>query len=511
MVFCLSISNCLAYRGEWCYNMTLLWNTIRTYRFLEDTPLKRNEVIIPQQEIDRQLAICDSLREKFLSLTTPPMAMVDTYGCQQNEADSEQIRGMLRRMGCAFTEDEKEADIIVINTCAVREHAEMRVLGNVGALTHTKKKNPNQVICLCGCAMQEPHMAEKIKKSFRHVDMVFGPHALYRFPELLDEVMTKQKRVFETPNVNGYIAEGLPVARKGTLKAWVSIMYGCNNFCTYCIVPHVRGRERSRDPELILSEVRQLVSEGYKDITLLGQNVNSYGKDLGLDMDFADLLRQVNDIPGEFMIRFMTSHPRDASQKLFETIAQCEKVAPQLHLPFQSGSSRVLKAMNRHYDRETYLDEIRRLREQIPDIVLTSDVIVGFPGETQEEFEETLSLIEEVRYDALFTFIFSPREGTPAAKMDDPMPKEQKSANFQRLVALQNQISAEKHAEYVGKTLRVFVDGINTQDKNHNLTSRTDGGRLVHITGDESLIGTWQMAKIVRSSTWALFGEFVTE
>jgi tRNA-2-methylthio-N6-dimethylallyladenosine synthase len=474
---------------------------------LEDTLLKRNEIIIPQQEIDRQMTICDAIANRSAALPYQPLAMVDTYGCQQNEADSEQLRGMLQRMGYAFTEDEQQADVIVINTCAIREHAEMRVLGNVGALSHTKKKKPEQIICLCGCAMQEPHMAKKIKNSFRHVDMVFGPHALYRFPELLQEVLVERTRVFETPDVAGYIAEGLPVARKGKLKAWVSIMYGCNNFCTYCIVPHVRGRERSRDPEQILSEVRELVEQGYKDITLLGQNVNSYGKDLKLDMDFADLLRQVNDIPGEFMVRFMTSHPRDASQKLFETMAQCEKVAPQMHLPFQSGSSRVLKAMNRHYDRETYLDEVRRLREQVPDIVLTSDVIVGFPGETQEEFEETLSLIEEVRFDALFTFIFSPRQGTPAASMDDPMPKEQKSKNFQTLLDVQNRISAEKHAAYVGQTVRVFVDGVNTQDKEHNLTSRTDGGRLVHINGDESLIGTWQMANIVRSSTWALFGE----
>jgi tRNA-2-methylthio-N6-dimethylallyladenosine synthase len=474
---------------------------------LEDTLLKRNEIIIPQQEIDRQMTICDAIANRSAALPHQPLAMVDTYGCQQNEADSEQLRGMLKRMGYAFTEDEQQADVIVINTCAIREHAEMRVLGNVGALSHTKKKKPEQIICLCGCAMQEPHMAKKIKNSFRHVDMVFGPHALYRFPELLQEVLVERTRVFETPDVAGYIAEGLPVARKGKLKAWVSIMYGCNNFCTYCIVPHVRGRERSRDPEQILSEVRELVEQGYKDITLLGQNVNSYGKDLKLDMDFADLLRQVNDIPGEFMVRFMTSHPRDASQKLFETMAQCEKVAPQMHLPFQSGSSRVLKAMNRHYDRETYLDEVRRLREQVPDIVLTSDVIVGFPGETQEEFEETLSLIEEVRFDALFTFIFSPRQGTPAASMDDPMPKEQKSKNFQTLLDVQNRISAEKHAAYVGQTVRVFVDGVNTQDKEHNLTSRTDGGRLVHINGDESLIGTWQMANIVRSSTWALFGE----
>jgi tRNA-2-methylthio-N6-dimethylallyladenosine synthase len=435
------------------------------------------------------------------------MAMVDTYGCQQNEADSEQIRGMLLRAGYALTEDEDEADVIVINTCAVREHAEMRVLGNVGALTHTKRKKPGQIICLCGCAMQEPHMAEKIKKSFRHVDMVFGPHALYRFPELLQEVLVQKKRIFETPDVAGYIAEGLPVARKGKLKAWVSIMYGCNNFCTYCIVPYVRGRERSREPELILNEVRQLAAEGCRDITLLGQNVNSYGKDLGLDMDFSDLLEQVNAIPGDFQIHFISSHPKDASQKLFETMARCEKVAPQLHLPFQSGSSRVLKAMNRHYDREMYLDEIRRLRELIPDIVLTSDVIVGFPGETQEEFEETVSLIEEVRFDALFTFIYSPREGTPAAKMPDPMPKEQKSRNFQKMLDVQNRISAEKHAAYVGQTLSVLVDGRNTQDKGHSLTARTRGGRLVHLNGDESLIGSWQQVKILRASTWVLFGE----
>jgi tRNA-2-methylthio-N6-dimethylallyladenosine synthase len=471
--------------------------------------LKRSEVLISQAEIDRQLAICDALRERTQALPHQPMAMVDTYGCQQNEADSEQIRGMLLRAGYAFTEDEDEADVIVINTCAVREHAEMRVLGNVGALTHTKRKKPGQIICLCGCAMQEPHMAEKIKKSFRHVDMVFGPHALYRFPELLQEVLVQKKRIFETPDVAGYIAEGLPVARKGKLKAWVSIMYGCNNFCTYCIVPYVRGRERSREPELILDEVRQLAAEGCRDITLLGQNVNSYGKDLGLDMDFSDLLEQVNAIPGDFQIHFISSHPKDASQKLFETMARCEKVAPQLHLPFQSGSSRVLKAMNRHYDREMYLDEIRRLRELIPDIVLTSDVIVGFPGETQEEFEETVSLIEEVRFDALFTFIYSPREGTPAAKMPDPMSKEQKSENFQKLLDVQNRISAEKHAAYVGQTLSVLVDGKNTQDKGHNLTARTRGGRLVHLNGDEELIGSWQQVKIVRASTWVLFGELV--
>ena len=439
------------------------------------------------------------------------MALVDTYGCQQNEADSEQIRGMLREMGYAFTEDTSVADVIVINTCAIREHAELRVLGNVGALTHTKRRKPNQVICLCGCSMQEPHMAEKIRKSFRHVDLVFGPHALWRFPELLQQVLLKKERVFATEQSDGRIAEGLPVVRRGKIKAWVSIMYGCNNFCTYCIVPYVRGRERSREPEQILEEVRGLVAEGYKDITLLGQNVNSYGKDLDSNVDFADLLAQINDIPGDFLVRFMTSHPRDASQKLFETMARCDKVAPQLHLPVQSGSSRVLKAMNRHYDRETYLDEVRRLKELIPDIVLTSDIIVGFPGETEAEFEETLSLLEEVRFDSLFTFIFSPRVGTPAAKMDDPVPMTEKKKWFQRLLDTQNRISVEKHKEYIGRILPVLVEEENPADAVNNLNCRTDGWRLVHVPGDVSLLGQRKKVKITDCSTWSLFGEFVEE
>ncbi len=473
--------------------------------------MKRQEVLIPTGEVQRQMEICRQLAQHNAEAGVQPLALVDTYGCQQNEADSEQIRGMLREMGYAFTEDTSVADVIVINTCAIREHAELRVLGNVGALTHTKRRKPNQVICLCGCSMQEPHMAEKIRKSFRHVDLVFGPHALWRFPELLQQVLLKKERVFATEQSDGRIAEGLPVVRRGKIKAWVSIMYGCNNFCTYCIVPYVRGRERSREPEQILEEVRGLVAEGYKDITLLGQNVNSYGKDLDSNVDFADLLAQINDIPGDFLVRFMTSHPRDASQKLFETMARCDKVAPQLHLPVQSGSSRVLKAMNRHYDRETYLDEVRRLKELIPDIVLTSDIIVGFPGETQEEFEETLSLLEEVRFDSLFTFIFSPRVGTPAAKMEDPVPMTEKKKWFQRLLDTQNRISVEKHKEYIGRILPVLVEEENPADEVNNLNCRTDGWRLVHVPGDVSLLGQRKKVKITDCSTWSLFGEFVEE
>ena len=467
----------------------------------------QNTTRIDPADIARQRDFCAQIRERNAALPAPPLAFVDTYGCQQNEADSERIRGFLSEMGYGFTKEEAQADVIVIKTCAIREHAEQRVLGNVGALVHEKKAHPGQILCLCGCMVQEPHNVEKLRQSFRHVDLVFGPHALWRFPELLWRVLTRRGRIFDTPDEAGSIAEGLPVRREGTVKAWVSIMYGCNNFCSYCIVPYVRGRERSRRPEDILSEVRELSQAGYRDITLLGQNVNSYGKDLGLPgVDFAWLLEQVNAVPGDFLIRFMTSHPKDASERLFDTMAACEKVAPHLHLPFQAGNDRVLRAMHRGYTREHYLELIRSLRARIPDIVLTSDVIVGFPGETTEEFEDTLKVLEEVEFDALFTFIYSPRKGTPAAELPDPLSKEEKAANFQRLVDLQNAISARKQAAYVGKTMRCLVDVL-SEDPRHNLNARTAGGRLVHFSGDEALLGQFVDLKITDASTWALFGE----
>ena len=382
------------------------------------------------------------------------------------------------------------------------------MFGNVGALVHGKRRNPNQIICLCGCMAQEPHVVERLRQSYQHVDLVFGPQVLWRFPEFMRRIYLRRGRVFETAPAEGAIAEGLPVRRSGKIKAWVSIMYGCNNFCTYCIVPYTRGRERSREPELILNEIRQLVAEGYKDITLLGQNVNSYGKDLGTGMDFPTLLEQANAIEGEFLLRFMTSHPKDATQRLFDVMAKCEKVAPCIHLPFQSGNTRVLQAMNRRYTREQYLDKVKALRERIPNVVLTSDVIVGFPGETTPEFEDTLSLIEEVRYDALFTFIYSPRKGTPAAEMEDPMSKEEKSANFNRLVEAQNRISLEKHQAYIGTIQRCLVDG-ESEDPRNNLNARTPGGRLVHLNGDVGLIGQFVDVKITDCSTWALFGELI--
>ena len=469
--------------------------------------MDRQTTRISPADIDRQREFCEQIHERSAALPTPPLAFVDTYGCQQNEADSERIRGYLASMGYGFTDSEEAADAIVINTCAIREHAEDRVLGNVGALVHAKRRHPGQIICLCGCMAQEPQVAEKIRQSYRHVDLVFGPHALWKFPELFCRVLTRRGRVFDIADEPGSIAEGIPVVRQSGIKGWVSIMYGCNNFCSYCIVPYVRGRERSRKPEDVLAEVKALADGGYRDITLLGQNVNSYGKDLGLDIDFADLLERIDAIPGDFLIRFMTSHPKDASQKLFETMARCKKVAPAFHLPFQAGSDRILKAMNRVYDRAGYLDKVRRLREQVPDVVITSDVIVGFPGETTPEFEETLSLIEEVRFDALFTFIYSPREGTPAASMPDPMSRAEKQANFQRLVDVQNVISAEKHAAYVGKTLRCLIDGV-SEEAGSALTARTPGNRLVRVAdGDASLVGQFRDVEITAANTWSLFGK----
>ena len=460
------------------------------------------------EDVRRQLEICAELKSTCFADGKERFAMVDTYGCQQNEADSEKIRGYLAEMGFGFTDDEFKADIVICNTCAVREHAEMRVLGNVGALNHTKEQNKEQIICVCGCMVQQEHMAAKVKKSYPIVDIVFGPHDLWRFPELLKQFLEKKKRVFATTKCDGNIAEGIPRRRDGKVKAWLSIMYGCNNFCTYCIVPYVRGRERSRKPEDIVAEAKELVAAGYKDITLLGQNVNSYGRDLETDVDFADLIRMINAIPGEFVIRFMTSHPKDATEKLFKTMAECEKCAHQLHLPVQSGNNRILKVMNRNYTREKYMQQLELARSYMPDLVITTDIIVGFPGETDEEFNDTLSLCEEVRYDAMFTFIYSKRQGTPAAAMDDPYTREEKQVHFDKLMEVSNRISAEKHQSYVGQTFRVLVDG-ETGKPEYNLSSRTNGGRLVHLKGDPSLVGSFVNVEITAGNTWALYGSII--
>ena len=468
--------------------------------------LERTKVVLPAEAIRQQEAFTARLAALNRQQERQPLALVETYGCQQNVADSQKLMGMLREMGYAFTRDPFAADVIVVNTCAIRENAEKKVFGVIGQLVHAKERNPELTICLCGCMAQQEVVADKVKRSYRHVDLVFGPQALWKFPELLYEVRTSRRRAFSIADEHGSIAEGLPVVRESSVKAWVSIMYGCNNFCTYCIVPYVRGRERSREPASILAEVRELAEAGFKEITLLGQNVNSYGKDLDTPMDFADLLREIDKIPGEYLIRFMTSHPKDAGEKLFRAMAECFHVAKQLHLPVQSGSSRVLKAMNRGYTREQYLEKVRLAREAMPDLVLTSDIIIGFPGETEAEAMETISLVEEVRYDALFTFIYSPRPGTPAAKLPDPVSRAEKQVWFDKLLDVQNRISAELHRAYTGQTVRVLIDGA-SGDPDWPLSSRTRGGRLVHLKGPTERIGQYADAKIIDSNTWALFGE----
>ena len=436
-----------------------------------------------------------------------PLACVVTYGCQQNIADSEHIKGMLEAMGYGFTEDRLEAKLIIFNTCAVREHAEDRVFGNVGALKSYKLDNPDVVIALCGCMMQQQHIADKIKQSFPFVDLVFGTHVVYKVPQLIYTALTRKKRVFELPDVDGVIAEGIPVKRDNDKKAWLPIMYGCNNFCSYCIVPYVRGRERSREVNDVIAEFKQLVDEGYREITLLGQNVNSYGKDLEPRVSFSQLLRILNDLEGDFRIRFMTSHPKDCTKELIETMAQCDKVATHLHLPFQSGNDRVLKAMNRSYTREKYLSLINYAKELMGDeLSITSDIIVGFPGETYEEFCDTLSLVEEIKATSLFTFMYSPRVGTPAAEMDDPVPYEEKSKWMRELLALQERISGEQMALHRGKTFKCFVYGKGKQGDNY-LAARTDGNLIIEFVGDERLIGSFQKIKVTEPLTYVMLGE----
>lgn len=439
--------------------------------------------------------------------SSKPLACVVTYGCQQNVADSEHIKGMLETMGYGFTEERTQAKLIIFNTCAVREHAEDRVFGNVGALKKYKLANPDVVIALCGCMMQQQHIAEKIKKSFPFVDLVFGTHVVYKVPELIYTALTRKKRVFELPDVDGVIAEGIPVKRDNDKKAWIPIMYGCNNFCSYCIVPYVRGRERSREVEDVVKEFKVLVDEGYKEITLLGQNVNSYGKDLEPRVTFSQLLRTLNELDGDFRIRFMTSHPKDCTKELIETMAECDKVATHLHLPFQSGNDRVLKAMNRSYTREKYLSLINYAKELMGDeLSITSDIIVGFPGETYEEFCDTKSLVEEIKATSLFTFIYSPRKGTPAAEMDDPVPYEEKSKWMRELLALQERISGEQMALHKGKVFKCFVYGKGKQGDNY-LAARTDGNLIIEFVGDEGLIGTFQKIKVTEPLTYVMLGE----
>lgn len=472
----------------------------------------RKTAVISDEELEKQRQLSVRVSSVLSSrYETKPKACVITYGCQQNVADSEKIKGMLDLMGYDFTDNRLEAQLIIFNTCAVREHAEDRVFGNVGALKSYKRENPDVIIALCGCMMQQKHIADKIKQSYPFVDLVFGTHVIHCLPELLYKALTGRKRVFEIPEMDGAIAEGIPVKRDNDAKAWLPIMYGCNNFCTYCIVPYVRGRERSRSRDDIINEFKQLVSEGYKEITLLGQNVNSYGKDLIPQVGFAELLRELNDLDGDFRIRFMTSHPKDCTKELIETMASCDKVAQHLHLPFQSGSNRVLKAMNRHYTREQYLELINYAKELMGDeLSITSDIIVGFPGETYDEFKETLSLVEEVKATSLFTFIYSPRKGTPAAEMPDPVSAAEKSKWFKELTDLQEKISASQMALHKDKVYKCYVYGKGKLNDNY-VAARNDGNLIIEFEGDESLIGTFQSIKVIEPLTFVMRGELVKE
>lgn len=458
---------------------------------------------ISQDELARQMAFCEHNRSLLLQrFGHTPKACVHVFGCQQNVSDGQRMEGLLSAMGFTFTDRVDEADLVLYNTCAVREHAQYRALGNVGALKHWKAQRPERMILLCGCMVQQPHVAEKVKRSYPYVSVVFGTHVIHTLPELLHRYLLENKRIFDISDEQTAIAEGLPVRRTG-VKGWLPIMYGCNNFCTYCVVPYVRGRERSRLPEDILKEAREMVAMGYKEITLLGQNVNSYGKTLDNPISFAQLLRMVNDIPGDFRIRFMTSHPKDCTEELLIAMAECEKVSRHLHLPVQSGSDRILKQMNRVYNREQYIALAKRAKELMPDLCMTSDIIVGFPGETYDDFCETVSLVEEVGYSALFTFIYSPREGTPAAKMDDPVSAEEKSRWLQELTARQEAIAGLATAPIEGTTIRVLCEGKNDKGV---YTGRSDGNILVEFPGDDSLINQFVDITVTEALSFVLKG-----
>ena len=470
---------------------------------MSDRIIAADKLSEKQQEYMTLIAEIMAIRKR----SEKPLAYIRTYGCQQNVADSEKIKGMLAQSGFSFTDEPDHADFILFNTCAVREHAEDRVFGNVGALKNLKRRHPQILIALCGCMMEQEHIANRIYRSFPFVGLVFGTHALHLFPELMYRSLVDGKRIFERGNDDNKLYEGFPVRRDGSFKGWLPIMYGCNNFCTYCIVPYVRGRERSREKELILSEARGMIQSGYRDITLLGQNVNSYGKNLAKSTSFAQLISEIDQIDGDYWLRFMTSHPKDCSHELMDAIANGKHISKHLHLPFQSGSDRILKAMNRHYDRKKYLETIAYAKEKIENVSLTSDIIVGFPGETYEDFQETLSLIREVEFTSLFTFIYSPRVGTPAARMDDPIPAEEKSKWFRELLDIQEEIAAARCSARVGTTERVLIEG--EKEKTDELNARTSGNMIVELKGSADLIGTFQNVKITKARNWILKGKLV--
>ena len=431
---------------------------------------------------------------------------IETWGCQMNEEDSEKLSGMLIPMGYKRTAEKENADIIIFNTCCVRENAEQKVDGNIGALKNLKKQKPNLIIAVTGCMMQQEGMAKHIITKFPFVDIIIGTHNAYKFPEYLKRIQGGDSSIVEIWEKEEDIVEGIPIDRESNIKGFVTIMYGCNNFCTYCIVPYVRGRERSRNPEDIIGEIKAMVADGYKEITLLGQNVNSYGKGLSPEINFAELLRRINNIENLERVRFMTSHPKDLSNEVIEVIAEGDKLCEQIHLPVQSGSTNLLNKMNRHYTREQYLELVKSIKSTIPNVGLSTDIIVGFPGETEEDFAETLSLMEEVKFDLAFTYLYSKRKGTPADEMLDQVPEKVKHERFNRLIEVVNRNCAEKNKEYIGKIVEVLVEGYSKNDES-KLTGRTRTGKLVNFEGNNKAIGELVSVQITKAHSFSLIGE----
>lgn len=477
---------------------------------------KRNITIIdkkqiPSEEPARQYYFMDIAKKYVAELAeqkgAPLTFCVTTFGCQMNARDSEKLVGILEKIGYVEAPDEK-ADFVIYNTCTVRENANNKVYGRLGYLHGFKKKNPYMMIGLCGCMMQEPTVVEKIQNSYRFVDLIFGTHNIYKFAELIVTALESDSMTIDIWKDTDKIVEDLPVERKYSFKSGVNIMFGCNNFCSYCIVPYVRGRERSREPKEIVREIEHLVQDGVVEVMLLGQNVNSYGKNLEHPITFAQLLKQVDEIEGLERIRFMTSHPKDLSDELIDVMTHSKKVCRQLHLPLQSGSSRLLKIMNRHYTKESYLELVAKIKKAMPDIALTTDIIVGFPGETEEDFEDTMDVVEQVKYDSAFTFIYSKRTGTPAAAMEDQVPEEVVKARFDRLLKRIQEISAEKTQAGAGAVEDVLVEDVNKQEEGY-VTGRTAKNYLVHFPGDESMIGKIVPVKLCESKGFYYYGKVV--
>ena len=462
-----------------------------------------NEKIEEQWRYIEELKLLVSERTAIMG--RPIVSCVVTFGCQMNARDSEKLRGILDTAGFVDTDDEDEADLVIYNTCTVRDNADQHVYGRLGHLNSVKRKKSGMIIGLCGCMMQEDHVVAKIKKSYPFVNLIFGTHNLYAFPELLVRTLKEERRVIEIREKTEVFPESLPVRRKHFFKSGVNIMYGCNNFCSYCIVPYVRGREISRTPEEIIAEVRRLVDDGCVEIMLLGQNVNSYGKTLEQKVTFAELLEKICHIDGLKRLRFMTSHPKDLSDELIDVMARNPKIARHMHLPVQSGSDDILKKMNRHYDRAKYLDTVRKLREAIPDISFTTDIIVGFPGETEEDFEDTLSLVREVGFDSAFTFIYSKRKGTPAAEMENQVPEEVVKKRFKRLLDVVKVTAEERCARFTGRVMDVLVEEENREPG--LVTGRIEHNIVVHLPGDASMIGKIIPVRLKECRGFYYFGE----